>query len=292
MQLLHLATGRPVVWDAHEVYTNVMVEYNQFGWKPLSRIGARFFGWYERWASRHSFAGVVTITDAMAERYRDLGKPVAAVGNFAEDEALAATPAAGARRGDPPLIVTTGLLSADRGVYLMLQALELLRPRLPCRLALWGAFDSVAEQTQFLATAERLGLGDLVHVSGPYPRNTLLTELLPTASVACVLYLQRQDYNRLTIPNRLTEYWACRLPVITTDDTFAGRMTSATGGGLLTDNSPADLAAQLERLLRDPAAARAMGERGREGVLSTYNWDAAFKELRTLYTRILGPLST
>ncbi|WP_344929151.1 glycosyltransferase, partial [Streptosporangium carneum] len=43
--------------------------------------------------------------------------------------------------------------------------------------------------------------------------------------------------------------------------------------GLVVDGaSPAEIAAALVRLLEDPAAARAMGERGREWVEREWDW--------------------
>jgi glycosyltransferase involved in cell wall biosynthesis len=289
MSALGRRAGRPLVWDAHEVYAETIAHFNQLGWRPVSVAGARLFARYELWAARRSFAGVVTITEMMAERYRQTGVPTVVVGNLVEDELL--QPRAGTlpARAEPPLLITTGLLNQDRGILLMVEAFARVRVERPCRLAFWGHFPREDDERRLRALIRERGLEAEVSIGGPYPREQLLDELLPTAAAGCVLLVDESDYNAIGEPNRLTEYWARGLPVIATRNTNAGRMTSEVGAGLLTDNSVEDLADCFQRILSHPEAARAMGERGRRAVAERFNWKHAFTNLLEFYDRVLLP---
>ncbi|HUF35659.1 MAG TPA: glycosyltransferase [Gemmatimonadales bacterium] len=282
-------TGRPVVWDAHEVYAETIAHFNQLGWRPASVAGARLFGRYELHAARRSFAGVVTITEMMAERYRRAGILTAVVGNLVEDELLDPGSTVPPPRARPPLLVTTGQLNPDRGILLMVEAFDRVRHRHPCRLAFWGHFPREEDERRLRDLIRARGLEAEVSIGGPYPRGHLLDTLLPTATAACVLLLERSDYNIIGVPNRLTEYWARGLPVIASRDTCAGQMTADVQAGLLADHTAESLAQCFEQVLRDPEAARAMGERGRRAVAERFNWRFAFANLLDLYDRVLGP---
>jgi glycosyltransferase involved in cell wall biosynthesis len=185
------------------------------------------------------------------------------------------------------LFITTGLLNQDRGILLMVDGFARVRAERPCRLAFWGRFPREDDERRLRALILERGLEADVSIGGPYPREHLLDELLPTASAGCVLLVEESDYNSIGEPNRLTEYWARGLPVIATRNTNAGRMTSEAGAGLLTDNSVEDLADCFRRILSDPEAALAMGKRGRRAVAERFNWKHAFTNLLEFYDGIL-----
>jgi glycosyltransferase involved in cell wall biosynthesis len=287
MEALHHLTGKPVIWDAHEVYTQTIPHFNQLGWEPASVLAGRLFDRYELAACRRSFAGVVTITELMAQRYRDAGIPTAVVENLVEDELLRPEDVSVPEPADPPLVITTGLLSEDRGILLMVAAFALVRKRLRCRLAFWGHFPREEDRDRLLDFVRQRGVEQDVFIGGPYPRRELLDALLPSATIGCVLLMRSSDYNALAIPNRLTEYWARGLPVITSDRTYAASMTREANAGIITDNTPEDLAACFERLLCNPSARRTMGENGRRAVTQRFNWNHAFANLLELYRTIL-----
>jgi starch synthase len=53
-------------------------------------------------------------------------------------------------------------------------------------------------------------------------------------------------------------------------------------------HQPAAIAGALDRLLADPAAARAMGERGRVWAARTFGWDAIGRAMAGAYEAMLG----
>jgi len=59
--------------------------------------------------------------------------------------------------------------------------------------------------------------------------------------------------------------------------------------GLLADPvNPRDLAAKIRRLLADPERGRAMGQRGREKVLASFDIERVTDQIETLYQTILN----
>ena len=93
--------------------------------------------------------------------------------------------------------------------------------------------------------------------------------------------------NRYSLPNKLFQYMAAGIPVLATDFAQIREVVVGSGAGLVADTtSPELIAAALSELLADPAAARAMGDRGHEAVESRYNWATSEAALLDAYERV------
>jgi glycosyltransferase involved in cell wall biosynthesis len=276
---------RPVVWDAHEFYPSTMRHFNIMKFQPASELAAAFFDCYELEACLKRFAGVVTITPEMAERYRSRGLKTCVVGN-PDVEAIADPPRVA--RAALPLMASSGSQFAARAVGEIADAFALLRQRMHCQLAFWGNFDppDLAAELQTRALSHGAPAEDLA-IGGPYPWKTLVNELNPTAWAGFVLLDPRDRNNRMGLPNRFFEYWATGVPVIATAGTEVARVVSAEGGGVVVDrNEPVLLATAFEQLVSDPARARRMGAAGRAAVERTYNWKTTFQRMLAFYNEL------
>jgi glycosyltransferase involved in cell wall biosynthesis len=90
-------------------------------------------------------------------------------------------------------------------------------------------------------------------------------------------------------PVKMFEYMAAGLPVIASDFPLWRSIITKEQCGLLVDPlDPKALAKAMRWVLENPVEAEAMGRRGREAVLTTYNWDAEAAKLKVLYRKILG----
>jgi len=81
----------------------------------------------------------------------------------------------------------------------------------------------------------------------------------------------------------------CFLPasVIASDFPLWRKIVTDTGCGLLVDpSSPAAIAEAMRRIIADPVAAQAMGERGRRAVLDHFSWESESPILLRLYERL------
>ncbi|MDD5261321.1 MAG: glycosyltransferase family 4 protein [Methylacidiphilales bacterium] len=83
------------------------------------------------------------------------------------------------------------------------------------------------------------------------------------------------------------EAWASGVPVVQPRHGAFPELVGKTGGGLLCDpDDPAALAAALRQILRDPAAARRMGEAGRLAVHTDFSIDAMTQKMETLLLKV------
>jgi glycosyltransferase involved in cell wall biosynthesis len=91
-----------------------------------------------------------------------------------------------------------------------------------------------------------------------------------------------------TIPNKLFDYMAAGLAVLTSNTAPCARIVRETGAGDVFRASDAgDLAAAIRRLA-DPTVRRAAGEAGRCAVLDRYNWEHDAAVLRDVVERVMG----
>jgi glycosyltransferase involved in cell wall biosynthesis len=83
---------------------------------------------------------------------------------------------------------------------------------------------------------------------------------------------------------------ALEMPVIASDFPLYRDVVQRHQCGICVDPQSADqLAEAIERLVRQPEEAAAMGRRGRAAVLQHYNWDTEYQRLRAFYEQLLQP---
>ena len=129
------------------------------------------------------------------------------------------------------------------------------------------------------AQASRLGIEREVFFTG---RCQNLPELLSVSDV-CVLSSRAEGFS-----NSILEYMAAARPVVATDVGGAREaVVEGETGHVVPPGDDAALAACVVSLLRDPAAAREMGERGRRVVLEKFSCEAQLERTQSLYDRLL-----
>ncbi|MBZ0265253.1 glycosyltransferase [bacterium] len=274
-------TGRPVIWDAHENYYTTIAFYNPFKVPIVSRLAARYFNYMELAACRKDFAGVVTINDIMAKRYRDIGVRTASVGNFPELEAFSYPPSVA--KSDVPLFVMAGTIWSANMPHIIAEAFAEVRQKFSCKLAFWGRFDDVDPKELVKIARSKGAPEEDVRAEGPFPRDVLVNELLPTAWAGCVLFDNSDYNNRVGQPNRFFELWANGVSAIVSEKTLVAKQVEEIGGGLVMDNSVSSLANAFERIILEANLADKLGLAGRKAIESKFNWDVNFNELLKLY---------
>jgi glycosyltransferase involved in cell wall biosynthesis len=83
----------------------------------------------------------------------------------------------------------------------------------------------------------------------------------------------------------LLEAMAFALPVVVSAPANSPDVSGA-AAGLVAGSSPAEFAAAIEYLLRDPALAEAMGARGRTLVEQQFTWPNVGEKFAALYKRL------
>lgn len=275
------ALGKTVVYDVHEdVPLQIMNKFWIPGWakRPLA-AAARFA---ERLAGR-LLDGIVTATPSIAgktfpgrsTRVFPAAKTVV-VQNFPE-VGLAA------ERNETPFesrgnaFVYVGGLSEQQGLMEMLAAFD----RLPAGLS--GTLAGKFKQRE--AEARAMPGWSRVHYLGEVGRTEVVAAL---RDARCGIVLDHPITNYVdAYSTKMFEYMACGIPVICSNFPLWDEIVEQTGCGVTVDPFDIDAAASaLTTYNTDPALAAEVGERGRQAILTTYNWGNEFARLTELYERI------
>lgn len=177
-----------------------------------------------------------------------------------------------------PVLLFVGRLVARKGVDRLIEALATIRDR-AWRLEVVG-FGPERERLEALA-AER-GLAGRVSFLGRLSDQALVEAYGRADAVVLPATVdERADTEGLGVV--LLEAMASRTPVVATRRGGIVDIVIDGETGLLVDDGVEDLARGVERLLADPAAARAMGERGAERVRRVFDWDTILDRIEAVY---------
>lgn len=261
------ASGRPVIYDAHEYLGHTA---RTKAWLPAPlrvpiALGAERV---ERLLARR-LAAVVTANEDLAARFAAAGARAVSVANSPwSDSFPEPTPPPG-----DPVVLYVGGLGPLRGLELMREAFP--RVTTPgARLVLAGP----GVPGRFGAPVEHLGVVDHSEVPA----------LLAAAAVAWIPLQRHGNYDR-AVPTKLVEAMAAGRPVVTSDLGRSAAIVRAAGCGIIVPAADAGAHAEaLTRLLDDPAEAAAMGAAGRRAFLSGLDFETEARSLTALYDELLA----
>jgi glycosyltransferase involved in cell wall biosynthesis len=231
--------------------------------------------------------GILVVVEESAARLARLGVPrerIAVVSNTPR-RARAEQPLERRPRtpGQPLEIVYLGLMEIPRGVGELIAALGRLRQdHHAVHLRLIG---EGRDRHLFEAQAARLELrSDVVEFLG-YVENRRALELVAQADIGVLPHHADEAWNT-TIPNKLFDYMAAGLAVITSDAVPAARIVMETGAGRVFPSGDAHALAEAILALEDSARRRVCGEAARRAVVSRYHWENDAVTLTTALTRL------
>ena len=176
------------------------------------------------------------------------------------------------RLWSPPVVVAAGRLAHAKNYALLIDAMAVLRERVPATLFILGQGELEADLRSQIA---RHGLGDAVVLCGFQPNPWR--------------YIARADVFAMTsryegFGNVLVEAMACGVPVVATSSPGTREIVNAGVDGLLVDrHEPGPVAAAIERILTDEAFRRRLAE----GALSSAQ-RFALPAIAAAYDRVLG----
>ncbi|MCK7577960.1 MAG: glycosyltransferase [Chromatiales bacterium] len=227
----------------------------------------------EHWVLQH-VNHILVVIEESKDRLISLGVPaerITIVSNTPPLERLKVRNPPQHYAGSGPLeVIYLGLLEAPRGVGVLIEAVARCRSTgTPVALTIIG---DGRERIAFERQAQRLGLGsDVIRFKGYVPYAEAL-QLLQVADVGVIPHLANESWNT-TIPNKLFDYMAGGLAVLTSDAKPAARIVQRTGAGeVYRDTDPADLAVALGRLTDAHHLARCRAA-GQEAIRTTYHWE-------------------
>jgi len=181
--------------------------------------------------------------------------PYAATGESRQREWMAARSLA----PHPPYrLVVFGYLNRNRRLGAVLEALAALGERDQFRLDICG---QVWDESHIRTEIECLGLSSLVNLFGFLPDSQVEHEL-STAHLAINLRYPSMGEASLS----QMQFWDYGLPTLVTRTGWYAALPEGTAAFVRPEREVADIQAHLRAFLADPAAFRAMGERGRQSL--------------------------
>jgi starch synthase len=190
---------------------------------------------------------------------------------------------------DRPYVLFVGRITRQKGVPHLLRAARQLDPAAQLVLCA-GAPDTPALDREFRALFDELNaVRDGVHwIPAMLPRPAVVQLLTHATAFACP-----SVYEPLGIVN--LEAMACGTAVVASAVGGIPEVVDDGATGLLVpydEEQPAEfeagLADALNRLVRDPARAAALGAAGRERAVGEFGWDTVARRTVELYEKVLG----
>lgn len=258
---------RPVVYDAHEFYTDT----GELVRRPVARAVWRALEALLYPGLHHRLTVHAGIAALYRQRYPRAAAPAVVPNLPLARPAPAPLPSAAARR-----LLYQGGVQRGRGLELALRALALMADT-----ELWvagGGYHLAALQ----ALAEQLGVQARVRWLG-WVDFAALAALTPQASVG--LSLEQPDAPNLahSAPNKLYDYLQARLPVVVAPRPVHTGVVQAYGcGRVLAADTPQALAEAVRALLDAPQA-YAAAQAGAERAAQALTWQAHAPELLSVY---------
>jgi glycosyltransferase involved in cell wall biosynthesis len=183
-----------------------------------------------------------------------------------------------------PLLLGVGRMATKKGFQVLIEILPALLAGHPdLHVVLAGGGDLLER----FRAAVRPWEGR-VHFPGAVLRDTL-PDLYRAADLFTLPAVHDSKGNVDGLPNVILEAMASGLPVVASG--ISGiplAVVDGETGRLVPEADPAALLAALRGLLADPAAARAMGERGRRKAEAELTWDAIAARYREGYRMAIG----
>jgi glycosyltransferase involved in cell wall biosynthesis len=260
----------PHLYDMHSSLPQQIVNFGYGRARWLRRL----FAWLERFMVRHSRVVVVICPD-LEETVRALDPQVPAVlieNAPGSGDAPRAGTGEAIRAGlgldlHTPVVLYTGTFEAYQGLDLLYDAMrEVLRERPDARLVMVGGEASQVEDARRLVQTR--GLAQAVLFMGQRP----FDEIPAFLDAATVLASPRSSGTNT--PLKIYQYLRSGRPIVATRlRTHTQVLADETA--FLADPTPAAFAAAILSALRDPAAARVVGERARALAETKYS-DAAY----------------
>ncbi len=283
--------GVPVVLDMAENYPAMIRAIwdanRQRPWDVAIR-NPRIVEWVERWCLPR-LDGILVVVEESADRLVRTGVPADRIALVSNTPPRARALGDGRAyrelgRDEPLQVVYLGLMELPRGVRELMKAAALMAPEAPVRLTLIG---DGRDLEVLKRDAADLGLsGEAVRFLGRVP-NAEALRLVAQADVGVVPHLADEAWNT-TVPNKLFDYMAAGLPVVSSSAEPCRRILETSGAGLVYPSGDVAALARALIAMRDATARQRFGQAGRRAITEHWNWERSVDALERCLAATTG----
>ncbi|MDQ7786440.1 MAG: glycosyltransferase family 4 protein [Thermodesulfovibrionales bacterium] len=184
-------------------------------------------------------------------------------------------------------IIYQGSMAEDRGLFHMIEAMDILKSVRPEVLLILAGNMSDALSRRVHSMIKSKSLHKQIDVLGWIPHKDIVN-YITIAKVGLVPLLPTEKFKK-NIPIKQFEYMACGVPILGANlHPIASYVLKAGCGKVYDSTRPDALACGVMELLEDEQEWRRMSESGKRAVRDLWNWDEMEKRLLRVYENILG----
>ncbi|MEQ9186400.1 MAG: glycosyltransferase family 4 protein [Cryomorphaceae bacterium] len=268
------SAGIKVIYDAHEDVPKQVLTKDWIP-APLRGLIALMVQRYEHKMAPQLDA-VVTVVEGVLERFEPLVNHIVLVKNFPDLDAL---PRVTSWSEKPNEVAYIGDLTRIRGIQELVDAMV----DVDARLNLAGKWSDQGLEVECKRSAGWSKVNSLGFIS-----RVEANSVLERSKVGLILFHPAPNHID-ALPNKLFEYMSAGIPVVASNFGWLQHIVEKRACGVTADpKDPKSIAKAIQKLLNDSKESEAMGHRGREAVVNTYNWGAEAKKLGALYKILIA----
>ena len=277
--LLKLSTGKKIIYDVHEDFPR---DFLTKEWIPkvLRKIISETFAGFEKICCRY-IDYIIPATESIAEHFPLPNKEI--INNYPFIALVQEDVRSHLERKSKNRLVYAGDLSAERGVRELIQSLGFIDKKYNPRLSLIGRYSNSAFQREI----EKIDSFRLVDYFAWMPFSEVI-DRYKESDIGMLLYLPRPNHIS-AMPNKLFEYMALGLPIISSNFPLWKKIVEGNGCGITVDPlKPREIGRAIGELLGNEKLRVQMGQNGRRAVREKYNWEIEKEKLLSIYVKLLG----
>ncbi|PAD69593.1 hypothetical protein CHH83_07955 [Bacillus sp. 7586-K] len=278
--LLRIFTRKPVIFDVHEHYPNAIMskKYLKSWLKRPIRLAYEII---EK-LSLPILSGVIYTTEEIGKRYKSYTS--CKIENYPLTDMF---PPLQKVKGDHHTLLYLGGITRIRGIEELIDGFAKVAIERPeAKLLFVGGFESDSFEREIKQKVKEHHLEEKVQFKGKVPYEQI-EGYLSTASIGIIPYLPVPNH-LVCLPNKLFEYMAAGVAVISSDFPHYRKVVESSSSGLLIDpESPQSIAKAMILLLDDATLTDEMGQNGRVAFETKYNWNSEEEKLVAFYRKIL-----
>lgn len=289
--ILRLLSGKPTIYDIHEVYAD-FIQVKEYIPTWIRSPIAWVFSWLEPLLAGLQ-SGLIFADDQIAHSFAKFNRPKTTLFNFpAIDLIEAGVKVTKFDTNREPIILYLGGLKRNRGTSLMMEAFEIILHEIPeAKLHLIGPFIPSNLEQEVRQDALKRHINHAVIITGLVPFDSIGV-YLEQAQVGWVPLHAIPKYEK-NIPTKIFEYMAYAIPVVSSDlIPIRPFIKNEFNGYRIPANNPDEHAQAILSLLHSPEKAQQMGKNGQKLVREQYNWKWMENRLLNFYESLGLKLET